>query len=257
MTKHPAPPTTTRQLIVDRIHDRIDALTQPSTTVESQWRTAPPWIWLRLCAHVVEHASLLEQLRVGVPASTAGVSASAPGSKPPASITALSLLATITVEARRWVEYGFGLTTVDVHTDLLELRSRAATIDHHDDLDELDRCVTRWWAHARVATTWDTAPLRPHVPCPAEGCGHRGGLRVTQDPLAAVCLECDSAWDATTIDDLGAHVRMMLEVPDSIEDIDVEHDASAAVGTIEAALTEFETRLAVAPSVLQGTTYSA
>lgn len=257
MTKHPAPPTTARQILVGRIHDRIDELTQPSTTLETQWRTVPPWLWLRRMPHVVQHASLLDQLRVGVPSSTAGVSGSAPGSKPPASITALSELSSITTEARRWVEYGFGLSTVSVEVDLLTLRARAATIDHHDDLKELDHCVTRWWAHARVATTWDTPPLRPYVPCPAEGCGLRGGLRVTSDPLAAVCLECDSAWDATTIDQLGAHVRMMLEVPDPIEDIDPEHDASATIGTIESAVTDYETRLAVAPSILQGTTYSA
>lgn len=241
MTKHPAPPTTERQILVDRIHDRIDALTQTSTTVEQQWRTVPPWVWLRCVAHVVEHASLLDQLANSFPeGSSAESSGGGAKSKPAANIAALSQLQTITTDARRWVEYAFGLTSSDVVTDLLELRSRAATIDHRDDLRELDRDVTRWWAHARVATTWDLPPMRPFVPC--EECGLRGGIRVTVEPVAAICLECGAAWDRSTIGAFGEHVAMVLER--SIEISSISDDA-------------VETEDLSVPTVLQGLTYSA
>lgn len=247
MTRH-RPPLSPHEVIVARIRERIVALVSPTTTLHTQWLLRPPWMRLRPYPHVVEHPSLIDQLRAGTSASTAGASGGGPGSKPPANITALNELGIITAESRRWAKYAWGIETADCVEALGVLSDRASTIEHLDDLKDLDAHVTRWWAHARVTTTWDSPPFKPYGPCPA--CGKIGGLRVTDEPRAAVCLGCSEAWDASTIYQLGDQVSMMLEPPASIEDIDPDHDAVAA-------LDDYEERLAAAPSILQGVTFKA
>lgn len=86
----------------------------------------------------------------------------------------------------------------------------APDLDRTSLLD-VDAAVTRWWAHARVVTTWETPPMRPYVPCPS--CRVKGRLRVVDQPLAVICLECAGAWDGLTVDQLGEHMRLALADP--------------------------------------------
>ena len=135
------------QVIVARVRERIAALVSPTTTLHTQWLLRPPWLRLRPYPHVAEHPSLIDQLRAGTSASTAGASGGGPGSKPPANITALSELEVISAESKRWVAYAWGIKTTGVLEALAVLAQRATTIEHLDDLKDLDWHVTRWWAH--------------------------------------------------------------------------------------------------------------
>ena len=239
---HHRPPLGPHEVIVARVRDRIDALVKPTTTLHTQWLLRPPWLQLRPYPHVVEHPSLIDQLRAGTSASTAGSSGGGPGSKPPANLTPLSELETIRTEATRWVVYAWRLETTGVVDALRVLAERASTIEHLDDLRDLDWHVTRWWAHARLVTTWESAPMKVYAHC--DQCGTRGSLQVRCDPITAVCFACGSAWDSSTIGQLGEHVRIMLEHHDLLPPI--EHDAVAAMKV-------FDTP--PMPTVLHGTTF--
>jgi hypothetical protein len=108
-----------------------------------------------------------------------------------------------------------------VEPDLLALVVRAPSLDT-DMIDELTRAADRWRTWCRIMAGWETAPLRPHVPCPGCGtlAGERAGLRVRIDSAsgtggivdtaavrAAVCLTCDRTWDAASVGLLGAQLR--------------------------------------------------
>lgn len=241
MSKHrTSVPTTRHGIVVQQVHERIRALTCPSTTLHTQWLLRPPWARLRPYPHVVEHPSLLEQLRTCAPASTAGASGNGPSSRPAANLSALSELGTITTEARRWVEYGLRERSEHVEADLKLLDQRASTL-LEDDLLDLDWHVTRWWSHARLTTTWESAPLKVYVHCPE--CGTRGAMQVRNDPLVAMCFACGSVWDSATIGALGEHVRLMLDA----EPVQAEgYDPVVAMKSV------FDSDLPV-PSVLRGT----
>ncbi len=241
MTRH-RPPLSPHEVIVARVRERIHALVSPSTTASWQWVRNEAGTRMVRRAHIVEHASLLDQLRQGVSASTAGASGGGPGSKPPANLTPLSELEVITTEARRWVAYAWGVETAGVLDALQTLSQRAATIEHPDDLKDLDWHVTRWWAHARLVTTWDSAPIKVYAHC--DQCGTRGSLQVRSDPMTAVCFACGAVWDSSTIGQLGEHVRIMLEHHELAPA--VEHDAVAVMQA-------FDTR--GLPAVLHGTTF--
>lgn len=247
------PSRVAQQVLLARIHERVHDLLEPSTTRTEQWLLKPPWRMLRSYPHVVEHPSLIDQLRGCFPEGSSGESTGRPGSRPPANITTLSELQTITVDARRWASYAFGVPAGGVVDDLRLLDQRAATLEDLDDLRELDRDVTRWWAHARVATTWDRPPVKPFVPC--DQCGRRGGLRVTDEPLAAVCLECGAAWDSATIGSLGEHVRIMLDPRPLPAVLPEDFDAGVVPTPILADLDEVDAR--EIPSVLKGVTARA
>ncbi|AEI11831.1 DUF7341 domain-containing protein [Cellulomonas gilvus] len=163
-------------------------------------------------AHIVEHAPLLEQLHTAVVGSTAGTAGSSgPGSRPTANLEALDAWTAVHQGVRFWISAITNRPTAgEVEQVVRDLIARLPTLDR-DDVRDIDRDVLRWWARARIVTTWDTAPLKPHVPC--MNCDVRGKLRIHTDPLLAACLACGAAWDATTIGILGEHVRIMLADP--------------------------------------------
>src|SRR3546814_9920088 len=107
-------------------------------------------------------------------------------------------------EAIIWLRSGFRVqVSSDTATNLRAIAGRAQDLDP-DHLATLDGDVLRWWGQARVVTTWDSPPLKPHVPCMA--CDKRGGLRVRVDRMVAVCMDCGATWDATTIGILGSQI---------------------------------------------------
>jgi hypothetical protein len=225
-----------------RIDERLGKLLEPSTTSEDEWvrvhagpcpigpatRPRPfetrcatcdhplePGEGQRLVprSHVVEHPPLVDQLEAAIAGSAAGA-ASAGGfeSKPVANMEALSTLGTIERGTRFWIEVLTGVPAEDLHgrpAELLE-QLRASLARFTDaDLRDVDQDVLRWWAAARVVTTWDQAPIKVHAPCMT--CDRFGGLRVRLDPMTAWCRHCGSAWDSTTIGILGEHIRIALD----------------------------------------------
>jgi len=165
--------------------------------------------------HVVEHPPLLEQLHDAIAGSTAGTSSGGGAvSRPTANLEALDAWTAVDQGVRFWCSVVTDRPAVgEVEVLVVDLIDRATTLDR-DDARLVDQDVLRWWARARVVTTWDTPPLKPHVPC--MNCDVRGKLQVRLDPLVAVCLGCGAAWDSDTIGLLGEHIRIAMgeQIPD-------------------------------------------
>lgn len=198
----------------ERITDRIDELTRPITTRETQV-VYHGGQHLTRRTHVQQHDPLLTQLDAAVTPS-AGTLSGARGyeSRPSARIDALDVLALIDHETVRWVKT---VTREDPRPDTTgNLRILAAAVGSLGPglLKDLDHDVLRWWAAARVTTGWDSPAWAPHVACPV--CEKVGGLRIRVAPMAGWCRECQAAWDDATIGLLGEHVRLMTgDTPDT------------------------------------------
>lgn len=198
-----------RKTRCERIAERISDLVDPATTRTTQW--VPSDDGSRLVPRVVtsEHPPIIVQLGAGVARSTSGRSGG-PGSRPAANLESLSTLDLISRHAAECVRDDLRHAPGTLVDNLRRLSSEAHNLDD-ETLVALDVDVRGWWARARVATTWATAPLRPFVPCMS--CGVRGELRVVLEPMAAVCLSCGSTWDAATIGVLGEHIRLAMSDP--------------------------------------------
>jgi hypothetical protein len=211
-TQHRLDERTLQQVVCERIEDRVAALREPSTTHVTAWVLSADRLRLEPRPHVVEHPSLLEQLELAV-SGTSGPASGAPGyeSKPAIRVEALDTLASIEREAASFVRSILHhLVPGGVDQHLAFLVARAPTL-RSDDRRTLDEFVLRWWARARVTTTWDSPAARPFVPCPA--CDRRGTIRLRAEPLTAVCVACGAAWDEMTIGVLGNHFRIMTAEP--------------------------------------------
>jgi hypothetical protein len=242
MSKHQT--KTSQQITCERIRQRIEALVEPWTEVVTQ-RFRPDDIRAPLVVRTtnVHHPPLLEQLANPEPGSTAGAGASSPSSRAAANLGGLAVLQQLDAEARiwldrvdpRWSRRGIEAALWAIATGAHQAQESALRYEVADVLarltattedrvrriaqaagtltDEalwnLDREVMRWWANARVATTWGDPPLKPHVPCPE--CRAMGKLQVQLNPTVAVCIECGTAWDGLTIEALGAAVQMLAE----------------------------------------------
>lgn len=198
-----------RKTRCERIAERIADLVDPTTTRTTQWVKSEDGSRLEPRVVTAEHPPIIVQLGAGVARSTSGRSGG-PGSRPVANLESLSALDLITRHAAECVRDDLGHTPGALVDNLRRLSSEAHTLDD-ETLLALDVDVRGWWARARVATTWATAPLRPFVPCMT--CGVRGELRVVLEPMAAVCLSCASTWDALTIGVLGEHIRLAMSDP--------------------------------------------
>lgn len=114
-----------------------------------------------------------------------------------------------------------GRIRVSAAPDIVALARRAQSMDAVM-VDELAGAADRWRTWCRIMAGWETAPLRPHVPCPGCGtlAGERAGLRVriegasgtggivdSAEMRAAVCLTCDRTWDGASVGLLGAQLR--------------------------------------------------
>lgn len=203
--------TSASQVRCERIADRIAELLEPKSTRETQWVPSTDGTRLEPQVVVVEHPPLLVQLQHAASGSTAGTSSSSGfGSRPAANIEAVSTLDLIERHAAECVRDDLGQVPSTPVENLRRLASEAHTLDE-ETLRLLDSDVRGWWVRARITTTWDTAPLKPFVPC--MHCGVRGDLQVRTDPLAAICLACGSTWDASTIGILGEHIRLAMADP--------------------------------------------
>lgn len=224
----------TATVVVDRVRRRIDDLRQPSRTSSVQWVHEPGVEHLVRREVVVEHPPLLVQLASSVAGSTSGRGSAGTKSRPPGSLEGTDTLRTITREARYLAarilgQYaGQAIPGVRVQVRPQRLADALAVVHHYasevdrDTLLDVDAAVRGWWSHARVATTWETPPLRPWVPCPA--CRQRGGVRVIDRPLVMVCLDCGAAWDGATASDLEAVYRLAFADPPTEVDALALHD---------------------------------
>lgn len=218
-----APHPTSSTVIVDRVRQRIDDLRTPCTTTARQWVTEPGVDHLVRRVVSVTLPPLIVQLAESMAGSTSGRGSAGTRSRPPGSLEGPDTLRTITTEARYLagrILSGFATDAVpglrvsvrpQRLTDALAVIHRYAPDVDRESLLDVDRAVTRWWAHARIATTWETPPLKPFVPCSA--CGRRGTLQVVSLPLAVACLACGAAWDSMTVDELGEHLRVAVADP--------------------------------------------
>lgn len=214
-------------VLVDRVRARLDELTEPRVQRTTQWVRD---VGLdRLVPKVVEHRmpGLLVQLEQPASKATAGLSSAGPGSRPPGSLEGASWLQVIEQQARVIASSMLGrMLSLEVPRAQVRIVPRRAVdaiaVIHRyvpdldrDELLDVDRAVRTWWAQARVVTTWDVPPYKPHAPCP--NCAHVGKLQLRARPLVLVCLECTEAWDSASLAELGAiYALAAAAVPDEL-----------------------------------------
>lgn len=214
-------------VLVARIRSRLDELTEPRVQRTTQWVPAPGADRLEPRVVEVRMPGLLAQLERPADDSTAGTASAGPGSRPPGSLEGASWLQVIEREARVIASNLVGrlfaaavpgaqvtIRPRRVYDSMMVLRCYVDTLDR-DELLDVDRAVRRWWARARIVTTWDSAPFKPHAACPS--CAHVGRLQLRPRPIVLVCLECGEAWDSASLAELGAvYALAVAAVPDEL-----------------------------------------
>jgi len=229
-----------REITVDRIAERVAALVEPSTEYVSQRLARPEGLVEE--RHLVEHPGLLDQLADPGMGGTAGVGSSSGGPSAPIHLGPLSTLQDIDAGASLWWakvdrlgsiagRFALAAALADIRADRPEDLTaavarlnaalnadtrhklaqivRAAPTLPDETLWNLDRDVMRWWAAARVATTWDDPPRKLHVPCPE--CAAVGKILVRFYPTAAICTACSAVFDRLALDQLGEHLQLITD----------------------------------------------
>jgi hypothetical protein len=189
--------------------------TQPYRTRDGGWACLLP----QRRRHVVEHGSLLEQLRAASHTTSAPGDQlpSDPRSKPAARIDAIAALQRVEVESLWWAQALRPRFRTRTRTDLVDrLRSLVGAARHSLGLEDdrgrsLAQASRSWVSLARVVTGHDSPPYAPHVRCPNETCERIGGLRIRLSDHVGVCLECGSSWEDDRLDRLGVWVRWATE----------------------------------------------
>lgn len=200
-----------------RLAEAAEALTDPRT------HRSPRHTWdanrhkVALPDHVTTLPGLIQQLRdMTEPGSgEEGPGAkSVPDSRPPVSLDAVSLLASIEFgTARRCLE--FGLAPRDTLESTIRLIVGAASRLSGDKQRILSVEFGSWHRQAEVICRWQTGAVELVAPCPAvldEGtCAARGSLLANPDTHAAWCIVCGTSWEPEDFDRLAEHVRRYTE----------------------------------------------
>lgn len=171
----------------------------------------------------VVHPSLLEQLRQAISGAAGHPSggSSSFASRPPIRLEALDFVTRVEQESAAWVRHLRGDVRSTPEGNLWWLSGALPDLDD-DTLRELHHDVRAWQIGAAIASGWDAAPWRPHVPC--INCNVMDSLRVRAEPsgggigysgwaVTAYCVDCGEAWDASTIGLLGLHIEAMMNAP--------------------------------------------
>lgn len=160
--------------------------------------------------HVTEHASLLDQLAAAVEALGSDADGPRPAyaSKPAARVDAIDALRRIDEAAARWLR---ALGEDDPPDTAACVRRLGALLVDADEetASAVSSDVRRWYVTARVLTGWDSPAWAPASTCPV--CGRRGTVRIRLASRCAVCVECGSTWDETSIGVLAEHIRAESE----------------------------------------------
>lgn len=199
--------------ILDDIADAAEALTDPHQHAEPRWEWDTNRHRKPLPPHITTMPGLIQQLRdMAEPGATGDDNGaqSVPGSRPPVSLDAVSLIAAIS--------YGSARLLLDMQADprgtpegnIRALVGWAGRLDH-DAQHDLRRDLRGWQHQAEAIAGWRDAAVELIAPCPAQGdsgvCGARGSLLAQVDETGARCTTCGTRWDETTIKGLFEHVR--------------------------------------------------
>lgn len=197
-----------------------ERVTQPAPLVGAHPAScAYPARWRpRTFAHVVHHASLLEQLAGASSTSQVRDGDSevrgVPASKPAARLDALAVAHRITEESEWWAHR----LRLPVHGHDVAARLRDLTQARPDATAVVDpagrdlvKASTAWVTLAQVVTGWEDEPWRPNVPCPNLECETRGGLRVRALAERAACLDCGETWTGPGLVELAGWVAYAAE----------------------------------------------
>jgi hypothetical protein len=153
------------------------------------------------CEHSVMHPPLLDQLLATIRVATAESQGSraTPGSQSPLRIDAFDAYNSIAKEAKTVLKEVFKVTpNSDVKVNVTRFLDLPIS-------KELAQLIYQWHATASVITDWQTPPFRPNAPCPV--CNKVGTLRIKLAMQSAVCVGCQSLWNAATIGLLADHIR--------------------------------------------------
>lgn len=200
---------------LEQAADNIRDLCRPSTTTENvaQPEQLPSGKWRQVKRqHVVQHASLLDQLRSAVSQSTeegawGGGDAK---SKPTASVDAIDTLARITDEVSAWSMRLHVRRRASLEDRMSGLLGAVAGADEYAQ-KALAHASRSWLIAARIITGWERRPFEPDVPCPNDTCERRGTLRIRLDQRVGTCIECGTFWDTSDINRLGTYVQWAIE----------------------------------------------
>lgn len=175
----------------------ISRLTQPYTHTE---RVRTGWDHNRhpiYGTHTTKHPGLLAQLRLIYDAAPIGDDNGGPstplGSRPPLAIDALSLHIAIAGAINRWsrsLELPYQST---IEAQACGLVGAAPHLDHDTLRTLLDEART-WQRRADILTGWTSPPYAPRIPCMADGCTARSGLRLHADTRTGMCTTCGATW---------------------------------------------------------------
>ncbi|WP_052305081.1 DNA cytosine methyltransferase [Stackebrandtia nassauensis] len=204
--------TLDRDTLMRRLTESIDALAYPFAhreVVETTHNGRP-----HRYPHITRHPPLIVQLARAIETSSGEAGEPLAGfrgiftSEPAARLDAIDRHEAINAAARDWLSE-------------MDIRPRRATVDNlralvggaarldAESLAALTRDARSWWVWARTITGWDSAPWKPHGPCPQ--CERLGTLRVREAARTAMCVECGAWWDPGGIHTLAAFVRMWHE----------------------------------------------
>ncbi|MFD6178096.1 MULTISPECIES: DUF7341 domain-containing protein [unclassified Isoptericola] len=226
MSKH-RPERTEQEEILDRMAERVAQLVDPWFDYVSQWIPASQQTWQErrdpapgaegprplpravVRSTTIQHDPLLTQLLNPADDSSAGGSSAGPCSRPPTNIEGMAAHQDIQFGTQTWCRVLVGQAMPSGPARRLRRLLELAPTLPDTMLRNLDADVMRWWALARTATTWADPPWKPNVRCPV--CGVLGKVRVRLYPTTAYCLDCGTAWDHATVDELGAAVQLAAE----------------------------------------------
>lgn len=173
--------------------------------------------------HVTVQDGLLRQLHEAVFRPAVGDRGrSAPASRPPLLLEALSLHSVITIGVAKWC-WDLRINQRDsVEQDIRALVGAAGTADS-DTQTALRAELRRWRSWCEVMTGWETVFAPKDVPCPVVTCGQTGTLRILLAAKRAFCRNpavdddgnpvCGATWDEANIGVLADYIRTQTAHP--------------------------------------------
>lgn len=216
--------------ILDDLAEAAAALTDPHQHAEPRWEWDANRHRKPLPPHVTTMPGLIQQLRdmaePGASGDDSG-SQSVPGSRPPVSLEAVSLIAAVGFGAA-WRCQQLGLAPRATPEDNIRALVGVAGRLPFEDVDRpqepsqrnLCRELRAWQHQAEVIAGWRDAAVELIAPCPAlvdadRPCGARGSLLAQADMTGARCTACGGRWDEDSVEGLFEHVRRHKSATDA------------------------------------------
>ncbi len=171
--------------------------------------------------HVTVQDGLIHQLYESVFRQTAlDGGHTAPASRPPLALEALSLHTVITIAVAKWCWQLRVRQRDSIEQDIRALVGKVPTVDS-DTAHQLRADLRRWRSWCEVMTGWETVFAPKGVPCPVVECGQTGTLRILLAAKRAFCRNpaqhpdgtpvCGATWDHDTIGLLADYIRQVTD----------------------------------------------